>query len=257
MFHAVAAGMSEPILRMYGWETASVSLGRFQSIERTMNREALAAEGIAVVRRITGGRGILHGDDLTISMAAPIPHLGLSEHASVAALYEPIAAAFQHAFGWMGVDTCQGPALSVRSGDTRGDCFATISRADLIHKQTGIKLLGTALHVYRVQSVLLMQASLPLRSSVNRTWVQRLGSILFRGSASGNYVADSTPSFESSAVRFAVLRAFTHQFGITFTSSALSAQEEQFASLFAERRYSCKDWSERAKSGGITVAIDT
>src|SRR5947208_2539412 len=71
ILNAVVADAAPPTLRLYRWKQPSVSLGRFQSVERTLHGETCRALGIPLVRRITGGRGILHGDDLTVSIICP------------------------------------------------------------------------------------------------------------------------------------------------------------------------------------------
>ena len=65
-------GRSEsiPTLRLYAWEPACLSLGHAQPFaDVDVNR--LQARGWEVVRRITGGRAILHTDELTYSVIAP------------------------------------------------------------------------------------------------------------------------------------------------------------------------------------------
>ena len=62
-----AAG--RPTLRLYGWARPTVSLGRFQGLEG-VDLEACRESGVDVVRRPTGGRGVLHDDEVTYSVAA-------------------------------------------------------------------------------------------------------------------------------------------------------------------------------------------
>ncbi|HYA85487.1 MAG TPA: lipoate--protein ligase family protein [Nitrospirota bacterium] len=57
-----------PVLRFYGWNPPAVSLGRFQKIEDAVNSEACRQRGFDIVRRITGGRAVLHRDELTYSV---------------------------------------------------------------------------------------------------------------------------------------------------------------------------------------------
>src|SRR5208337_2023965 len=66
---AVRNGDSPPTLRLYGWLEPSVSLGAFQKIT-DIDTSYCAAHALHVVRRPTGGRGILHGEELTYSFSA-------------------------------------------------------------------------------------------------------------------------------------------------------------------------------------------
>ena len=67
---AASRGPAAPVLRFYTWEPAAVSLGRFQSEERSCIREECERRGIDIVRRITGGRSVLHDQELTYSIIA-------------------------------------------------------------------------------------------------------------------------------------------------------------------------------------------
>ena len=56
-----------PILRLYGWQPPTVSIGYFQSIDEELDVKRCEQTGIDVVRRITGGGAVLHESELTYS----------------------------------------------------------------------------------------------------------------------------------------------------------------------------------------------
>jgi len=64
------AGEDRPVLRLYAWQPPAVSLGRFQKRETAVNAEACKRLGYDIVRRITGGRAVLHDKELTYSIIA-------------------------------------------------------------------------------------------------------------------------------------------------------------------------------------------
>jgi len=66
-----AAGETPPTLRLYSWVRPTVTLGRFQRVEG-LDREACTHYGVDIVRRFTGGRGVLHDDEVTYSIVAGI-----------------------------------------------------------------------------------------------------------------------------------------------------------------------------------------
>lgn len=66
----VAAGNSPPTLRVYGWRPAAISLGHFQS-ENDIDLELCKQDGIDIVFRPTGGRAILHLNEITYSVSIP------------------------------------------------------------------------------------------------------------------------------------------------------------------------------------------
>jgi lipoyl(octanoyl) transferase len=67
-------GKIPPIIRFYGWEPASLSIGYFQKIEKEINMDAVAKHGLGFVRRPTGGRGVLHEHELTYSVIVTEEH---------------------------------------------------------------------------------------------------------------------------------------------------------------------------------------
>ncbi len=159
LFEAVAANQSPPSLRLYEWNRPSVSIGRFQSIERTVRAKDCERLGVPIVRRITGGRGILHGHDLTVSAAGRVEP-GLN----TLAIYAWLARGFIAAFTLLDIPAKMGTCAAKRPTETLGDCFACVSQADVIHTVSGSKLLGAALHLRHnaQQNVFLLQASVPL-----------------------------------------------------------------------------------------------
>jgi lipoate-protein ligase A len=84
------AGGGNPVLRFYGWEPPAVSIGRFQKIEDAVNAAACRHHGFDIVRRITGGRAVLHRQELTYSIVSrtdtPLfPHTVLGTYKVIAA----------------------------------------------------------------------------------------------------------------------------------------------------------------------------
>lgn len=67
-------GKIPPIIRFYGWEPASLSVGYFQKIEKEIDMEAVKKHGLGFVRRPTGGRGVLHEHELTYSVIVTEEH---------------------------------------------------------------------------------------------------------------------------------------------------------------------------------------
>src|SRR6202165_1818187 len=68
LLDGVAAGAAAPTLRFYGWSPACLSLGYFQPFD-VVDLEGCRALGVDVVRRPTGGRGLLPGWEVTPSVA--------------------------------------------------------------------------------------------------------------------------------------------------------------------------------------------
>ncbi|MDQ6466077.1 lipoate--protein ligase family protein [Exiguobacterium acetylicum] len=73
----VGRGEIAPTLRFYSWEPRGLSIGHFQRATRDIDRKRIAELGIPIVRRMTGGRAVLHADELTYSIVIPEDTEGL------------------------------------------------------------------------------------------------------------------------------------------------------------------------------------
>jgi lipoyl(octanoyl) transferase len=144
---------SLPTLRLYTWAPHALSLGYFQKTGG-IRFDELKRLGIVPVRRITGGRAVLHFEDLTysitISSAGEMP-------AGVFASYHYLCRGLLAAFSILGIDAGLG---SERSGRGAPDaCFALSTGADIIFN--GRKFVGSAQK--RIGSSLLQHGSILLR----------------------------------------------------------------------------------------------
>lgn len=142
---------SHSTLRLYWWEPHSLSLGAHQKGGDAVNWEALRSDGYGAVRRPTGGRAILHAQELTYSVITPTPEGGIVE------AYRWLAAGLQGGLREAGVDIelermsrpdsepdartgvkgQNGPSLN-----TRHPCFAAAGRYELV--AGGRKVVGSA-----------------------------------------------------------------------------------------------------------------
>jgi lipoate-protein ligase A len=64
------------VLRVYSWATPTISLGRNQTARGRYDLDAIRKRGLGVVRRLTGGRAILHHREITYSVTAPVVGAG-------------------------------------------------------------------------------------------------------------------------------------------------------------------------------------
>lgn len=136
MLAAHAAGLIPPTVRLYRWSPPAVSLGRFQSVD-DVDLAYCAAEGLDVCRRPTGGRGVLHDDELTYSIVAGVADgLPRGVRQSYAVLCEALAGAYRS----LGVDA----SLTARDRGERGSgaCYLHATSADL--SLGAAKLSGSA-----------------------------------------------------------------------------------------------------------------
>ncbi len=69
----VGAGLRNPTLRFWEWESPSVVIGSFQSVQNEVDNDAVDRHGVSVVRRISGGGAMFmeHGNAITYSLYLP------------------------------------------------------------------------------------------------------------------------------------------------------------------------------------------
>jgi lipoyl(octanoyl) transferase len=152
------AGTAPPTLRVYGWQPPALSLGYAQHVSKEVNVEACHRYGIEIVRRPTGGRAVLHDDEVTYSVVMPITSPDgtrtLTEH------YHLIGLALAESFTHLGLAVCLArPQRSVSARQAPSPaCFAALSRYEL--SVSGKKLVGSAQK--RGQYALLQHGSIPL-----------------------------------------------------------------------------------------------
>lgn len=134
---AIAQKIDFPIFRLYGWKPACVSLGRNQK-DDFLDRKFLQENNIDVVRRLTGGRALLHDNEITYSYICPISYLKNGEH--VISSYKEISQILIDKFKLLGIDLEFGTQKSIKTGFDY--CMLISTGADLCYK--GRKLIGSA-----------------------------------------------------------------------------------------------------------------
>lgn len=134
---AIENKLDYPIFRLYAWKPACVSLGRNQK-DDFLDRVFLKENNIDVVRRLTGGRALLHADEITYSFICPTLYLKNGEH--VVSSYKEISRILIDKFKTIGIDLDFGSNKPVKTGFDY--CMLISTGADLCYH--GKKLIGSA-----------------------------------------------------------------------------------------------------------------
>jgi len=151
------AGSGVAACRLYTWDGIWVSVGRFQSVERDLVSPAKAKW----VRRPTGGKAVLHGHDMTVSLAMPLSKWPNSDQRSIKFAYRATVQPLITAMRACGIDAVLAEeSIYANSGSRSGDCFAFSSPNDVVESTSGSKLCGCALRL--TQTAVLLQASIPI-----------------------------------------------------------------------------------------------
>ena len=127
----------EPVFRLYGWNPYCVSLGRNQD-DSFIDRNLLKKEHIDVVRRLTGGRALLHANEITYSFVCPINYLKNGQH--VSSSYKEISEILINKFKNIGIELNFGNEKPI---NTNFDyCMLISTGADICYQNK--KLIGSA-----------------------------------------------------------------------------------------------------------------
>lgn len=95
-------GEIPPVIRFYGWEPATLSIGYFQKAEKEIDMDAVKRQGLGFVRRPTGGRAVLHEHELTYSVIVPESYPGMPN--TVTEAYRVISEGILKGFRRLGLD---------------------------------------------------------------------------------------------------------------------------------------------------------
>lgn len=158
---SIAAGLVPPTLRFYAWEPPCVSLGRNQPVAG-VDLARIAERGYGIVRRPTGGRAILHTDELTYSIIASPEHPLMT--GLVLDSYLRISHGLVAGLRRLGIEAEEAPGTNRAGPDVSAACFEVPSAYEIV--TGGRKVLGSA-QARRSKSVL-QHGSLPLCGDLTR-----------------------------------------------------------------------------------------
>ena len=247
---ACAGGASPPTLRFYRWHPPAVSLGRHQPLSE-IDLDAAGERGYDVVRRPTGGRAILHTDELTYSVAAAADEPRVE--GSIMDAYLRLSNALLAGLRGLGLEADKA-AGSVRAGqDVSAACFEVPSAYEIT--ASGRKLLGSAQS--RRAGYVLQHGSLPLVGDLGRlvdvlalpeaaraalraeltaraaTLAQALG------------VDDETHEVQFANVAQALHRGFAETLNLTFNAGQLAPAEVRRAAELIRELFANPEWTNR------------
>ena len=246
---------SQSTLRLYAWEPACLSLGYSQPFT-DVDEIALKTFGWEVVRRPTGGRAILHADELTYAVITPSTEPLLS--GNLLESYRRISHALISALHSLGLpaQTLEKPQMLLMDGDQGQSiernapvCFEIPSNYEITIE--GKKLIGSA--QARRREGMLQHGSLPLQGDLTRiTRALRYPDEHNRQLAAGRLLARAT-TVEASLCRplvwetcsQALVTAFQEVFQLEFIPGELTQAERRRADQLVLEKYAHPAWTER------------
>lgn len=159
----------DPVLRLYGFAPPCLSLGRFQPVADLEDDARRRRDGVDLVRRPTGGRAVLHDDEVTYAVVLGRRHL---QPFSKRAAYRASAAILLRLLPALGVRGVVRPgAAAAHDGAARPgppapdpDCYRTTAEYEVTAGQR--KLVGSAQTTTR--GAALQHGTIPLTGAYTR-----------------------------------------------------------------------------------------
>ncbi len=148
---SIKYNLKEPFFRLYGWSPACVSLGRNQK-DDFLDLDFLNSMNINVVRRLTGGRALLHNDEITYCFVCPVSLLKNGEN--IVQSYKEISKILINVLKQTGIELDFGGNKKVNVHQDY--CMLLSTGADLCYN--GKKLIGSA--QFRKQDYILQHGSI-------------------------------------------------------------------------------------------------
>ena len=239
---------SPPALRLYAWDPPCLSLGYAQPFS-DVDLDALARHGWELVRRPTGGRAILHTDELTYSVTGPANEPRLA--GSVLESYQVLSQALLAALHRLSIPAeAREKPLVAPGADPKGPvCFEVPSNYEITVGDK--KLVGSA-QARRKQSVL-QHGSLPLYGDLSRivqalvfqdeTLRDQAAKRIWQRATTVERALGRIIPWDQAAEAFQT--AFAAQLNLELLPSDLSYQEKERAHQLVQQKYAHPSWNER------------
>jgi len=250
-----AAGCRQalPTLRLYAWQPACLSLGYAQPFTDA-DQTGLVDHGWQLVRRPTGGRAILHIDELTYSVCGPLDEPRLA--GSVLESYRILSGALLVALNLLGIQAEAVPQAGLQAAPQPGKsiptnpvCFEAPSNYEITFN--GKKLIGSA-QARRKEGVL-QHGSLPLTGDLARI-TQALSfpdeparcqaaERLLKRAATAETALGHAPTWEQAAQAF--IAAFQQALNLELLPAEPDPAELQRAEQLVRDKYAHPTWNEK------------
>jgi len=230
---------SPPILRLYGWEPAALSIGRFQKAPDDLNLKRIKNDRLTVVRRITGGGAIYHAAELTYAIICSPRQLPPSS--SIKESFRVLTSFLLSWYRELGLDasyavdaTQPGTRLGLRTPI----CFAGTESYDIL--VSGRKLGGNAQR--RLKQTIFQHGSIPLEDHFAEGLPYLCGHqenkpVLITS------LADEGVVVPRPELKQRLLRCFSVQLMAQLQPCCLSPAEQATARKLALGKYGAEQWN--------------
>ena len=243
-------GAFSPVIRFYGWNPPTLSIGYFQKVEKEINIEAVKNQGIGFVRRPTGGRGVLHEHELTYSVIVPESHPMMPN--TVAEAYRVISEGILKGFHQLGLEAYFAVPETTEERELLKSphsavCFDTPSWYELVVE--GRKVAGSA--QTRQKGVILQHGSILLDMDEDKLFslfkysnervMERMKKSFKNKAVAINDLTSNRISMEQAKEAFK--KGFEEGLNINLEPYELNQTEIDYVNQIAKERYESDEWN--------------
>ena len=231
--------LSLPVLRLYGWNPPTLSLGRFQKAAEVLDLERCRDDDVSVVRRMTGGGVIYHADELTYSLVcAPGQIPPASSIKDSFRVLTGFLLAFYRALGLDAAYAVDAAPEGTRLGERTAFCFAGKESFDIL--ANGRKIGGNAQR--RLKGVIFQHGSIPLqnRAVTGLTYMKEQIAVHAEGTAS---LAEYGVSVGREELLELLAATFGTHFGVKLRNDSQTEREQADMKRLLSSRYSADLWN--------------
>lgn len=245
ILRAQVQGQGQPTLRFYQWKPACLSLGFGQRC-REVNQQKLDELGYTWVRRPTGGRAILHINELTYSLIAPEDNPCMA--GGIIPSYRRLSRGLLAGLHQLGALAAQAKGDMPKNPEQGTACFDTPSHYEVT--LNGKKLAGSA--QMRRKGMVLQHGSLPLLGDIGRIFEvlqmdlaekEKARTILLARATTLEAELHQIIDFDTAAQ--ALQRGFIQALNLTLRQGELSTFEQNLANDIHAEKYGNLDWNAR------------
>lgn len=243
-------GKIPPVIRFYGWNPATLSIGYFQKVEKEIDLEAVEKHGLGFVRRPTGGRGVLHEHELTYSVIVSEEHPEMPK--TVTEAYRVISQGILKGFHHLGLEAYFAVPKTPEERDALKSprsavCFDAPSWYELVVE--GRKVAGSA--QTRQKGVILQHGSILLDLDEDKLFSlfkypndrvkERMKSAFKNKAVAINEISPRRISLEEAKEAF--YKGFADGLNIDLEPYELTDSEMAYVQKIAKERYENDEWN--------------
>ncbi len=240
---SVMQGHSPPILRFYRWDPPTITLGYSQDLEKELLPQMCEERGIQVVRRLTGGRAILHQYELTYSLIASEKEKQVS--GTILESYLKISKGLAEGLKIFGIQT----DMAARPSKSKGSaaCFDAPSWYEIVWQ--GRKLVGSA--QTRKRGFLLQHGSIPFKLDIDLLFeLLNIKSAQLKERLKNNFSKKAVglediigKTIDYNDLANALIQGFKNIFNVEMEISNLTPDEIATAENLRKSKYSQRTWN--------------